>query len=176
MAACCLDLAAAGDHQQALATAAAGLKLISLLRCGDAATITTFKALALTLRLVITAAGKAGATITQQVGSPSHKPLLRASNQTACWLRPRPCLKCPPCLLPSLATAQVVIELYESCARSQENLWVVPIYGNRFADATDAYLTAGFSSAQVSRQAGWVWRPRLSAPVASCRAIASAGR
>jgi hypothetical protein len=94
VAACCQDLVAAGSHQQALTTAAAGLKLISLLRCGDAATITTFRALALTLRLTIAAAAKAGAAITQQVGNPSRA-LLFAPKQTACCLHPQPFLTCP---------------------------------------------------------------------------------
>jgi hypothetical protein len=53
----------------------------------------------------------------------------------------------------------VVIDLYESCACPQENLWLVPIYGNRFTNTTDAYLTSGFSSAEVSSQTGWVLRP-----------------
>jgi hypothetical protein len=70
----------------------------------------------------------------------------------------------------------VVIELYESCARSQENLWLVPIYGSRFTNITDAYLTSGFSSAEVSRWASSMWRPEMSTTVASWQVIASAVR
>ena len=52
----------------------------------------------------------------------------------------------------------------------------MPIYGSRFTNITDAYLTSGFSSAEVSRWASSMWRPEMSTTVASWQVIASAVR
>jgi hypothetical protein len=186
---CRLLPAAADQHQALLATAAAGLQILSQQSLDDSESeIDACRTLAHTLRRHIAAAADAGATLTRQVSHSPHPlgflPTTSIQPAPASSQDPLPLhllhlirfYDCPTsalCPLPSLPLAlQLAVGLLEACARADIRLGLVPSFGNTVALAIQFYVAQGFSSGEVSpgagrRAGGWVVHEGTT-PSASC--------